>query len=76
MPDVAEPDLGLRTFSQINDTMARLTGIDANQNVVLAAYSELRGSLPPASDLFSFAAAQQIALLRLPTGYCGAVVND
>jgi hypothetical protein len=76
VPDVAEPDLGLRTFSQINDTMASLTGIDANQNVVLAAYSELSGSLPPASDLNSFAAAQQIAIQRLATGYCGAVVNN
>ncbi len=76
VPDAAEPDLGLRTFSQINDTMASLTGIDANQNVVLAAYSDLRGSLPPASDLLSFAAAQQIAIQRLATNYCGAVVND
>jgi hypothetical protein len=76
VPDVVEPDLGLRTFSQINDTMASLTGIDANQNEVLAAYSELLGSLPPASDLNSFAAAQQIAIQRLATGYCGAVVNN
>ena len=76
VPDVAEPDLGLRMFSQINDTMASLTGIDANQNVVLAAYSELSGSLPPAADLNSFAAAQQIAIQRLATDYCGAVVND
>ena len=76
LADVPEPELGLRTFSQINDTMSSLTGIDANQNVVLSSYTELRDSLPPTSELLSFAAAQQIAIQRLATTYCGAIVND
>ncbi len=74
--DVAEPELGLRSFSQINDTMSVLTGVDANQNAVLASYTELRDSLPPTSDLLSFAAAQQIAIQRLAIAYCGALVSD
>ena len=74
--DVPEPDLGLRTFSQVNDTMASLTGIDANQNAVLSSFSELRDSLPPSSDLLSFAAAQQIAIQRLARSYCGAIVSN
>ena len=74
--DVPEPEHGLRTFSQINDTMSSLTGIDANQATVLASYTELRDSLPPTSELLSFAAAQQIAIQRLATTYCGAVVSD
>ena len=74
--DKPEPELGLRTFSQINDTMSSLTGIDATQASVLASYSELRDSLPPTSDLLSFGAAQQIAIQRLATSYCGAIVND
>lgn len=74
--DVPEPELGLRTFSQINDTMATLTGIDPRQNAVLASYTNLRDSLPSTSDLLSFAAAQQIAIQRLATTYCGAVVGD
>jgi len=56
--------------------MASLTGIDANQRVVLASYTELRGALPSSTELSSFAAAQQIAIQRLATEYCGAVVND
>ena len=76
LPDEIEPDLGLRTFSQINDTMSFLTGIDPNQNVVLASYTELKGTLPSTPDLLSFAAAQQIAIQRLATTYCGAIVND
>ena len=74
--DVPEPEHGLRTFSQINDTMSSLTGIDANQATVLASYTELRDSLPTTPELLSFAAANQIAIQRLATSYCGAVVND
>jgi len=76
LPDVPEPSLGLRTFSQINDTMSDLTGVDANQGVVLASYNELRGSLPTSPGLLSFGAAHQIAIQRLATSYCGAIVSD
>ena len=75
-PDVMESERGLRTFAQINDTMSSLTGIDANQNTVLASYTELQGSLPVTADLMSFGAAQQIAIQRLAVSYCGAVVSD
>ena len=74
--DVPEPVHGLRTFSQINDTMSSLTGVDANQATVLASYTELRDSLPTTPGLLSFGSAQQIAIQRLATAYCGEVVND
>ena len=76
VPDTPEPDLGLRSFAQVNDTMASLTGVDPNESGVLASYSDLRGSLPATNDLESFAAAQQIAIQRLATSYCDAVVTN
>lgn len=76
LADTPEPDFGLRTFSQVNDTMSDLTGIDPNQAAVLASYSELRGSLPSTSNILSFAPAQQIAIQRLAITYCGEVAND
>ena len=76
MPDAVDAEYGLRTFSQINDTMSNLTGIDANQNVVLADYTELKGSLPVTPDPEAFAAATQIAIQRLATSYCGVIVSD
>ena len=45
VPDVMEPDLGLRTFAKINDTMSALTGIDANDAAVVGIYNDLRSSL-------------------------------
>ena len=74
--DVPDSDYGLRNFSQLNDTMSVLTGVDANENAVLATYSEIRDSLPPTSDLLSFGPTQQIAIQRLAASYCGAVVDN
>lgn len=74
--DATEPDVGVRTFSQVNDTMANLTGIDPGGAAVRDRYNELRDSLPATSDLLAFAAAQQVAIQRLATTYCGEIVNN
>jgi len=74
--DVTEPDVGVRTFSQVNDTMANLTGVDPGDATVRDRYNELRDSLPATSDLLAFAAAQQVAIQRLATTYCGEIVNN
>jgi hypothetical protein len=76
LPDVPEPDLGVRTFSQVNDTMSALTGIDASRTAVADSFAELRDSLPGTADLLSFSAASQIAIQRLATTYCGEIVNS
>ena len=49
---------------------------DPNQAAVLASFSEQRGSLPSTSNILSFAPAQQIAIQRLATTYCGEVANN
>jgi hypothetical protein len=56
--------------------MSSLTGINPNQNLVATSYADLRDSLPPTSDLTSFAAARQIAIQRLAINYCAAIVNN
>ena len=76
LPDVEEPDLGVRSFSQVNDSMASLTGVDANDADVAALYAELRGTLPSTTNLLAFSSAQQIAIQRLAVGYCAEVVNN
>ncbi len=74
--DVPEPDAGIRAFSQVNDTMSLLTGIDANRNAVRDRYADLRDSLPPTSDILAFGSAQQIAVQRLAKTYCGEVATN
>jgi Concanavalin A-like lectin/glucanases superfamily len=74
--DVPEPELGIRSFSKINDTMSALTGIDSGDAAVSTLYAEIRDSLPASDALLAFVPAQQIAIQRLATAYCGALVSD
>lgn len=74
--DVPEPDVGVRTFSQVHDTMAALTGISQTDNDIRNRYDMLRDQLPPTADALGFGSAQQIAIQRLATTYCGEVVGN
>ena len=74
--DVAEPDVGVRTFSQVHDTMSALTGISQGDRDVRDRYAMLRDQLPPTADALGFGSAQQIAIQRLATTYCGEVVGN
>ncbi|QMU60849.1 MAG: hypothetical protein GKR92_03730 [Gammaproteobacteria bacterium] len=74
--DVPEPDVGVRTFSQVHDTMAALTGISQRDRDVRDRYDALRDQLPPTADALGFGGAQQIAIQRLATTYCGEITNN
>ena len=74
--DVPEPDIGVRTFSQVHDTMAALTGISQGDRDVRERYATLKDQLPSNADALGFGAAQQIAIQRLATTYCGEITNN
>ena len=67
------PDIGVRSFSSVNDTMSVLTTIPITQNTVRNRYEELRAQLPASTDVMAFGAAQQIAIQRLAVTYCDRV---
>jgi len=50
-------------------------GVSQGNGNVRDRYDELRNSLPPTSDVLGFGSAQQIAIQRLATTYCGVVVG-
>ena len=74
--DVPEPEHGVRTFSQVHDAMAAITGVSQGDRDVRDRYNDLRDQLPPNSDVLGFGAAQQIAIQRLATTYCGEITNN
>jgi len=76
LPDVEEPDVGVRSFSQVRDTMSSLTGIDASIEAVSTTFAELRDTLPASTDILSFGSPQQIAIHRMARTYCGEIVGD
>ncbi len=67
------PDLGVRSFSSVNDAMSALTTIPVSQNTVRNRYEELRDQLPATADIMAFNAASQIAIQRLAVTYCDRV---
>ena len=74
--DVSEPDVGVRTFSQVHDTFAAITGISQRDRDVRDRYNDIRDQLPPSADALGFGGAQQIAIQRLATTYCGEITNS
>jgi hypothetical protein len=74
--DVPEPLFGVRSFSKVNETMASLTGVSIGTAAVQTLYTDVRDSLPATDALGAFGAAQQTAIQRLATTYCGAITTN
>jgi hypothetical protein len=74
---VAKPALiGVRTFDEINATMAAVTGVSPNDADVRATYSNIRQSLPAVNDIQAFLGSHQTAVAQLAIQYCNALVED
>lgn len=69
------PDLGVRTFERLNQTMAKLTGVPITNTAVQQVYTSVQQSLPPVPDLSAFSAANQTAIAQLAIAYCSALVD-
>jgi hypothetical protein len=74
--DVAEPVFGVRSFSKVNDTLAAVTGVPSSTAALSTLYTDIRDSLPATDNILAFGSAQQVAIQRLATAYCGVVVAD
>ncbi|HEX7061428.1 MAG TPA: LamG domain-containing protein [Woeseiaceae bacterium] len=70
------PRFGVRTFDEINATMAALTGVDPEQPDVDATFQNLRQSLPAVEAPNAFLSSHQVAVAQLAIEYCNALVED
>lgn len=70
------PDAGIRTFEQINTTLAALTGVSTGNTAVKNTYQEIRQQLPGSSDIQGFLASQQVGIFKLSLEYCDALVEN
>ena len=70
------PDIGIRTFEEINATMSALTGIPTTNAAVKATYATIRQQLPGVESIETFAAAHEMAIAQLAIEYCNALVNN
>jgi hypothetical protein len=63
---------GVKFYSQINATMASITGVPLTNQATNTVYNSLQQSLPPTNDLSAFVASAQTAISTLATAYCNA----
>lgn len=73
---VPQPDIGVRTFDQLNESMSRITGIPTTQAGVRATYLVLKQQLPPVPSIEAFLASHQTGIAQLAIKYCAAMVDD
>jgi hypothetical protein len=69
------PDVGVRSFQEVNVTLATITGVPVSNTTVATAYNTLQQSLPPAPQLDAFLASHQTAISQLAVAYCTTAVN-
>jgi concanavalin A-like lectin/glucanase superfamily protein len=69
-------DVGVRTFAQVNSTLAALTGVPTTNLVVSATYQSVQQQLPSVPTLEGFSAANQVGTAQLAIQYCNAMVSN
>ena len=73
---VPQSDIGLRTFDEINATMAAATGVSATQADVQSTFNTVRQQLPTVESINGFLSAHQMGVTQLAIEYCNALVED
>jgi hypothetical protein len=74
-PGPVVADIGVRTFAQVNSTLAALTGVPTSNSNVVATYQAVQQQLPATPTLESFSAANQVGVAQLAIQYCNVAVN-
>jgi len=71
-----ESDVGLRTFDEINATLAQITGVPQTDTRVQTTYTTVKKALPAIEKFGTFGPSQQTALAQLAMQYCNVLVDD
>ena len=69
-------DIGLRTFDEIDATMAALTDVARSQVDVANVFSMVRQQLPTVENIEGFLSAHQMAISQLAIEYCNALLEN
>lgn len=69
-------DIGVRTFDQINATLASITGVSPNTGSIRTTFTNVRQSLPATPDIQAFLSSHQTSIAQLALQYCSVLVDD
>lgn len=75
--DIADqPLISLRSFEEINETMAAVTGISSATASVRDTFNTVKQQLPIAESIEGFLAAHQMGVTQLAVEYCSSLVGE
>jgi hypothetical protein len=70
-----QPDIGVRTFEQLNQSMSIITGVPTTDPGVRSTYLQVQQQLPPVPNIEAFLASHQTGVAQLAIKYCSVMVN-
>ncbi|MBT8136105.1 MAG: LamG domain-containing protein [Gammaproteobacteria bacterium] len=73
---IESPDIGIRTFAEINATLAAVTGVSAQHADVVTTYDAVKQQLPQKEAIDGFVAAHQVGVAQMAIEYCNALIDD
>lgn len=73
--ELAELEVGVKNFDQINMTMSQLTGIPTSDQKILAIFKDSSIQLPSDNSIKTFMPSMQVAITKLATEYCDRLVE-
>jgi len=76
LADSSNPEIGLRTFDEINQTMSNITGVPITTATVAGTYDLVKQALPSVESIDTFGSSQQMGVAQLAISYCDAMVED
>jgi hypothetical protein len=71
----AQPDIGVRSFEQLNQSFARITGVPTTNSAVRSTYLQLQQQLPAVPNIEAFLASHQTGVAQLAIKYCSVMVD-
>ncbi len=73
--EAVESDIGIRTFEEINATIAAITGIPVTNAAVNSVYTDYTQQLPTVEAIDAFLPSHQMAIAQLALTSCSELVN-
>jgi hypothetical protein len=70
------PRLGLRTFDEIDASMAEITGVPRSDPAVVETFERVRQQLPTVENVEGFLSSHQVGVAQLAIEYCNSLVDD
>jgi hypothetical protein len=71
-----QPDVGVKTYAQLNYAMSAITGVPMSDQVVASVFNATQQSMPSSAQLAAFQSSQQMAISQLATAYCSELVAN